>query len=72
MRKRMSRSGSSHLYQREATVRLQRIRELCKGVRLEILKAHTNDFAGFSPLKPLCERFEHFQLGAPVVSTWGH
>lgn len=28
MRKRKSRRGSSHLYQREATVRLQRIREL--------------------------------------------
>lgn len=52
MRKRMSRSGSSHLYQREATVRLQRIRELCKRIT-----GHTSDFAGLRPLKPLCERF---------------
>lgn len=46
MRKRMSRRGSSYLYQREATVRLQRIRELCKG--LVNLKAHISDFACFS------------------------
>lgn len=47
MRKRKSRSGSSHLYQKEATVRLRRIRELCKGATLDDLKVHISNFVRY-------------------------